>query len=187
MALLPVIKTKWLILRNITIGDVDDMYEYAKSALVGPTAGWRPHVNAIETKAIIASFIGNQNRGELGVWAIVEQKSGKMIGTIELYNYTYRFMAELGYSLNPAYWGNGYAAEAAQAVVDYGFHILKVRRIEASTFETNHQSIRVCEKLGFVREGVLRNSYLRYDGIVFNKVMFSMTDTEYYQKYELAS
>ena len=187
MALLPVIKTNRLILRNITIGDVDDMYEYAKSALVGPTAGWRPHTNPSETKAIIATFIGNQNRGELGVWAIVERDSGKMIGTIELYNYTYRFMAELGYSLNPDFWGNGYIVEAAQAVIDYGFNVLKVRRIEAGTFETNHQSIRVCEKLGFVKEGVLRNSYLRYDGIIFNKVMFSMTDVEFYQKYKLAS
>ena len=80
-----------------------------------------------------------------------------------------------------------YIVEAAQAVIDYGFNVLKVRRIEASTFETNHQSIRVCEKLGFVKEGLLRNSYLRYDGIIFNKVMFSMTDVEFYQKYKLAS
>ena len=187
MALLPMIKTKRLILRNISMSDVDDMYEYSKSSLVGPTAGWHPHISPVETKSIIASFLTNQTRGELGVWAIVDRESGKMIGTIELYNYTYHFMAELGYSLNPDFWGNGFVVEAAKAVLDYGFNVLKLKRIEVSTFETNHQSIRVCEKLGLVREGVLRNSYLRYDGLIFNKVMFSMTDTEYYSKYIVAS
>ena len=63
MALLPIIKTKRLILRNITIGDVEDMYEYAKSNLVGPTAGWRPHASIAETKATIAAFLSNQTRG----------------------------------------------------------------------------------------------------------------------------
>ena len=96
-------------------------------------------------------------------------------------------MAELGYSLNPNYWGNGLIVEAAEAVLDYGFNVLKVKRIEVSTFETNHQSIRVCEKLGLVKEGILRNSYMRYDGLIFNKVMFSITDTEFYQKFIVAS
>lgn len=186
MALLPVIKTERLILRNITLADAEDMFEYAKTNMVGPTAGWRPHISVQETKAIIANFIQSQNRGELGVWAIVDKVDGKMIGTIELYNYTYRFMAELGYSLNPEYWGKGLATEAGRAVLDFGFNHLKLRRIEAGTFETNHQSIRVCEKLGFKKEGILRNSYLRYDGIIFNKVVFGITDIEYYQNQNIA-
>lgn len=187
MAILPIIQTERLILRNISLGDVEDMYEYAKTSLVGPTAGWKPHSSMFETKAIIASFISNQQRGDLGVWAVVLKESGKMIGTIELYNYVPKFFAELGYSFNPNYWGNGYATEAAKAVVDYGFNALRLRRIEAGTFETNIQSIRVCEKVGFTKEGILKNSYLRYDGVIFNKVIFGITDVDYYQKTKIAS
>ena len=161
MSILPIIKTERLILRNIAMGDVDDMYEYARTSLVGPTAGWKPHGSTYETKSVIASFLGNQARGDLGVWSIVVKETGKMIGTIELYNYVPKFFAELGYSLNPSYWGKGYATEAAKAVVDYGFNVLRLRRIEAGTFETNKQSIRVCEKVGFTKEGILKNSYLR--------------------------
>ena len=105
----------------------------------------------------------------------------------ELYNHVPKFFAELGYSLNPKFWGHGYATEAAKAVVDFGFNSLRLKRIEAGTFETNIQSIRVCEKVGFTKEGVLKNSYLRYDGIVFNKVIFGLTDTDYYQKIKIAS
>ena len=61
MALLPILKTKRLILRNISLSDVDDMYEYSKSKLVGPTAGWRPHCSESETKSVIANFLSNQN------------------------------------------------------------------------------------------------------------------------------
>ena len=54
MAILPIIKTERLILRNIAMGDVEDMYEYAKTSLVGPTAGWKPHGSTYETKWAIS-------------------------------------------------------------------------------------------------------------------------------------
>lgn len=182
MASLPTITTNRLILRNIGYQDVKDMYEYASTDLVGPTAGWPPHKTIQDTEAVITSFINSQKMGDLGVWAIVLKENKKMIGTIELYNWVFRFSAELGYSLNPAYWGNGFAAEAGFAVLDFAFNHLRLKRVEAGTFETNYQSMRVCEKLGFTREGVLRNCYLRYDGTVFNKVVYGITDRDYYQK-----
>lgn len=187
MANLPVLTTERLVIRNITLNDCEDMFEYAQTDLVGPTAGWRPHRTIHDTRIVISNFLNIQNNGELGVWAIVLKKTGKMIGTIELYNYVYRFMAELGYSLNPEYWGNGYVVEAGRAVLDYAFNVLRIRRLEAGTFSTNYQSIRVCEKLGLQKEGILRNCYLRYDGIIFDKVVYSMTDIDYYQNFKIAS
>lgn len=183
MALLPTITTKRLILRNIGYQDTKDMYEYASTDLVGPTAGWPPHKNIHDTEKVITSFLNSQKAGELGVWAITLRDSGKMIGTIELYNWIFRFTAELGYSINPAFWGQGIATEAGEAVLDFAFNQLRLKRVEAGTFETNYQSMRVCEKLGFSKEGVLRNSYLRYDGVVFNKVVYGITDRDFYQKH----
>ncbi len=182
MATLPTITTDRLVLRNIGYQDIKDMYEYASTDLVGPTAGWSPHKTIYDTEAVITSFINSQKAGELGVWAITLKSNHKMIGTIELYNWVFRFSAELGYSVNPDYWGNGFASEAGAAVLDFAFNHLRLKRVEAGTFETNYQSMRVCEKLGFTREGVLRNSYLRYDGVVFNKVVYGITDRDYYQK-----
>ena len=94
-------------------------------------AGWPPHISIVETISIIKSMITIKSPYELGNWAIVLKSNNKMIGTIELYNHYYKFKAELGYSINPAYWSNGYATEAAKEVISYGFEFLDLKRIEA--------------------------------------------------------
>lgn len=64
--------------------------------------------------------------------------------------------AELGYELAPDQWGRGYATEAAQAMIEYGFERLGVHRIWASCIAKNRASARVLEKVGMRLEGRLR-------------------------------
>ncbi len=180
---LPTLYTQRLIIRSLSILDADDMYEYAKTPYVGPTAGWPPHTSIQETMSIIKAMSTIKTPFELGTWAIVLKSLNKMIGTIELYNYTPHFKAELGYSINPAFWGYGYATEAAKEVMAYGFEFLDLKRIEVGTFVDNYQSQRVCEKLGFQKEGIARNGYVRYDGKIFDKMIFGMTNEEYKKIY----
>lgn len=181
---LPILYTENLIIRPISMDDAADMFEYAKTPYVGPTAGWAPHVSIQETQMIIATMQQIKTPYELGVWAVVLKSNNKMIGTIELYNHFHHFKAELGYSINPAYWGHGYATEAGKAVIAYGFEILDLKRIEVGTFVDNFQSQRVCEKLGFIKEGVARSGYVRYDGKIFDKMVFGMTYPEYLKIYK---
>ena len=179
--MLPTIFTERLILRNISSDDAKDMFEYAKTPYVGPVAGWHPHKSVAETKAIINMFLGYQAKGALGVYAIVLKKENKMIGTIELFNYVQNFKAEMWYSLNPNYWGNGLVPEAAEAILAWGFEDLNLKRIEVNLFTDNHQSERVCQKLGMSYEGLIRNGYLRYDGLIFDEKKYSITDKEYFK------
>lgn len=172
---LPVLHTSRLIIREISLMDADDMFHYAQNPSIGPMAGWAPHQNKSETMAIIGMFIETKKRGEPGVYAIVDRFSGKMIGTIELFNYVPNFKAELGYALSEDYWGLGLIPEAAKAVISFGFNNLNLKRIEVNAFTNNYQSIRVCEKLGFIKEGIARNGYMRYDGKIFDKVVYGMT------------
>ena len=64
--------------------------------------------------------------------------------------------AALGYCLGEASWGHGYATEAARAVLQWAFDTLDLNRVQAETDTRNAASARVLEKLGFVREGTLR-------------------------------
>lgn len=176
---LPILYTKRLILRPLDISDAYDMFDYAKTDLVGPSAGWAPHKSIEETVQILRQLVLFKPSSDPGNYAIVLRSNQKMIGTIELYGIVADFKAELGYALNPSYWGNGIVAEAGNAVLDFGFNTLNLKRIEAGTFSDNYQSQRVCEKLGFTKEGIARNGYIRYDGKVFDKVVFGITDTEY--------
>jgi len=64
--------------------------------------------------------------------------------------------ADLGYELNPRYWGNGYATEAASALLAFGFNHLRLHRVWAWCIAENAASARVLEKIGMRQEGRLR-------------------------------
>jgi [ribosomal protein S5]-alanine N-acetyltransferase len=70
----------------------------------------------------------------------------------------YARIADLGYELDQNYWGRGYATEAARALLEFGFHELRLHRIWANCIEENVASAHVLEKIGMTREGCLRES-----------------------------
>ena len=131
---------------------------------------------------LVLSVLENEEMYGYQIIKEIEKRSGKMIGTIELYNHSPLFKAELGYSLNPKYWGLGIVPEATNEIVSYGFEFLSLKRIEVGIFVDNIQSKRVCEKTGFSFEGVSRNGYIRYDGIIFDKANYAMTKEDYFNR-----
>jgi [ribosomal protein S5]-alanine N-acetyltransferase len=82
---------------------------------------------------------------------------GAFIGWCSLtrWNPDYR-SASMGYCLDDAAWGRGYAKEAARALLQWAFNALDLNRVQAETDTRNVASARVLEKLGFLREGTLR-------------------------------
>ncbi|MFT5286904.1 MAG: ribosomal-protein-alanine N-acetyltransferase [Planctomycetota bacterium] len=80
--------------------------------------------------------------------------------------------ARFGYWIGEAHWGQGIATAAGRAMVAHVESTTKFARIEAAVYEWNPASIRIFEKLGFAREGVLRKSVYK-DGQLTNSVMFS--------------
>ena len=84
--------------------------------------------------------------------------------------------AELGYWIGVPYWGQGFATEAARAVVGYGFEMLGLNRIYAHHMTRNPSSGRVLERIGMRREGVLRERVLkwgRFEDVVIYAVLRS--------------
>lgn len=179
---LPLIETDRLILRQIKNSDAEDLYEYSKEKIVGRNAGWSYHQNLAESRAIIRLFNDKRHFGQLGVYAIVYKKNNKMIGTIELHTYVKGHKSELGYALNPNYWGNGFVVEAAKYIIAYGFDVLRLKRIECCTFVDNKRSQRVCEKLGLTFEGIRKKAYQLYDGSIHDELCYAIVDDEYYNR-----
>ncbi|MRS03541.1 N-acetyltransferase, partial [bacterium] len=64
----------------------------------------------------------------------------------------------IGYTLDQELNGKGYASEAVRGMVDYGFNVLNLHRIEAGVMPSNLPSQRVLEKCGFIREGLARKN-----------------------------
>jgi len=83
-----------------------------------------------------------------------------------------RFSAEIGYWLGEAHWGRGIATEAVQLVTTYVFDVANLLRLFALPFADNAASIRVLEKAGFVCEGILRQSAVKY-GVPRDQAMYA--------------
>ena len=85
---------------------------------------------------------------------------------------------ELGYILGRSHWGKGYGYEAACLALDYAFANLAARRVMADTDPDNMGSIKLLEKLGFQREGLLRNRW-RVGGEFADSIIFGLLRHEY--------
>jgi [ribosomal protein S5]-alanine N-acetyltransferase len=83
-----------------------------------------------------------------------------------------RLSAEIGYWLGEEHWNRGIATEAVKAVTEYGFQTLGMARIHASVFASNAASMKVLEKAGYAREGVLKSSAFK-DRQLIDQVLFA--------------
>lgn len=135
-----------------------------------------PHPYTEKCAALFISAIEKmQDKGLF--YAIVSE--GKAIGGIDLtlMEDVHSKQAELGYWLNPAFWGNGIMTEAVRRICAEAFEKLPVNRIQAQVFGENIASFRVLEKCGFQREGVLRQSIYK-NGIFYDERIYGLLASE---------
>jgi len=164
---LPVLETRRLRLRALTMRDARDMYRYASDPQVSRHVLWETHESLRQTRSVLRASIRQYRLGAPASFAIERQSDRRMIGTIGFMwiNCEHR-SGEVGYSLARDCWNQGYATEALAAVLDFGFDTLRLHRIEAQHEVDNPASGRVMEKCGMRCEGTLRAR-------VFNKGHFS--------------
>lgn len=175
---LPNITTKRLFLRELKRSDAEAIFAYAQDPQVGPSAGWKPHESIDETYRFIDYSMKKKDYGQPGIFAIVLQTTNTVIGTIEIHSYR-QYKGEIGFVLHPKYWNHGYITEAAQAIIIYAMEYLKLHRLTYCHFPENTASKRVCEKLEFTFEGVLRDKFLLYDGTLKDDVTYSIIKSDY--------
>lgn len=96
---------------------------------------------------------------------VVRQADDALVGACTLFHVEWPSRrAELAYAIVPPAWGRGYAGEAVGALLEHAFGTLGLRRIEADADPRNVASARLLERLGFVREGLLRERWLLPEG-----------------------
>lgn len=138
------LQTPRLVLRPFREEDAPALYDYARDPRVGPAAGWRPHRSLEESRQIIQKALTG-----LQVFALWERAANQLIGSAGFTGLPGGNAREIGYSLRPDRWGRGYATEAVEALVDYGFASLGLSALWASHYNGNQRSRRVLEKNGF--------------------------------------
>ncbi|MEJ7806147.1 MAG: GNAT family N-acetyltransferase [Telluria sp.] len=94
-------------------------------------------------------------------FAITVTDSGRFIGNCTLFAlHRQNRRGEIGYALQRQHWGQGYMHEALHALLDYAFTEHNLHRLEADIDPRNAGSISCLERLGFVREGTLRERWI---------------------------
>ncbi len=177
---IPELKTDRLTLRKMELEDVNDMYSYASLGEVCRYLLWAPHYNAEATRGYIEMVRRSYRRGEVADWAISLDSEKRMIGTVgfsgvDLENNS----VELGYVLNPLYWGKGYAREALRRVIEVAFTELGAHRIQLRIMEGNVRSENVALACGFKKEGSLRD-LLFVKGEYRTIHMYSLLSDDYF-------
>ena len=107
-------------------------------------------------------------------WAIARLDDDCLVGTATLFGFRIdQGRCELGYALSSAHWGRGYAHEALRLAIDHAFGPLALNRIEADIDPRNERSIALVERLGFEREGLLRERW-RVGGEVQDSAIYGL-------------
>lgn len=155
---IPTIYTDRLILREMRRSDAKDMYEYSCNPETSKYLLWDVHKSPDFTKEFIDYVISKYKSGEYSDWALVYKENSKMIGTTGFTRIDEENrVAEIGYVLNPDYWGMGLATEAAAAAIKFAFETLNMHRVEAKFMFGNDASLKVMKKLGMKFEGYQRD------------------------------
>ena len=155
---LPIV-TERLVLRRYTYDDIPDVLAFASQPSVAAvTSGM---IQATEEG--VRKYIDLQNsyqsfeKDKVFELAVQRREDGKVMGLAGFIRRDPR-QGEIGWALGSEYRGQGYATEAARALLDYGFGTLGLHRIHADTGSDNHPSRRVMERLGMKREALLRDT-----------------------------
>jgi ribosomal-protein-alanine N-acetyltransferase len=159
----PPLQTEHLTLRAYALSDIPALVPLIGAREVAATTLRIPHPY---TESYARDFIvGAQEDLSIGKGlrlGIVLRESDTLCGGVGMRIEPDHRRAELGYWIGVPYWGNGYATEAARAVVAHGFGTLGLHRIYASHFVNNLASARVLRKIGMRHEGCQRAHILKW-------------------------
>lgn len=151
----PAIETDRLRLRPPRLEDADEIFaRYAQDAEVTRYLTWRPQKSVVSVQTFLGELLALREQGAVLPWVVERRADGRLLGVIDLRLQGSR--AEIGYALARDAWGQGFASEAARALVDWALGQPGIYRVWAVCDVDNPASARVMEKAGMVREGLLR-------------------------------
>lgn len=134
-----------------------------------------------DAREFVTNCRGSAENGTAARFAICMQATNTLCGFIGLEVDAAHQRAEIGYWIGLPYWGHGYCTEAAEAVLDYGFEILQLRRIHAHHFAPNTASGAIMRKIGMQYEGRLRQHVSKW-GEFIDLELYGILAREYAER-----
>ncbi|WP_155591051.1 GNAT family N-acetyltransferase [Lysinibacillus cavernae] len=170
----PILLTERLVLRELSGNDAQALLTCFSNPEVLRHYGQQPLTSLGQVQQIIKIFSNNFIE-KCGIkWGITLKGQEEIIGTIGFQEWsTEHKKAEISYALFPEYWGKGYAMEAVNCVISYGFEEMELLRIGAIVFTENDASNRLLQKIGFEKEGLLKK-YMHQNNVPHDTYIYSL-------------
>ena len=157
---LPTLDAPRVRLRWLTANDVDALFAiFSDEAMMRywSSTAMKERAEAEDLLAKIHKYFAEKSGFQ---WGVERKDDCLLLGTCTLFNiHKENMRAEVGYCLRSVHWGKGYMGEALGALIDHAFRVLKLRRLEADVDPNNANSLRMLERMGFNREGLLRERW----------------------------
>lgn len=156
---LPEVETERLYLRQRLVSDAEDIFAYASLPEVTWPAGFPPAESVAEEENYLENIMPKRwlEQNIPAGYGICLKGSNKVIGSVDFNHRHADDVFEMGYLLHPDYWGQGIMSEAAHALLEVGFNLVGLHKIEIECYSYNKASQRVAEKLGFTLESKIRD------------------------------
>ena len=179
--ILPNIEGERVQLRWLTTNDVNSLFSIFSDPKVMCYWSSLPLADVAAAEKLLADIHSYFEKRNLFQWGVARQTDNQIIGTCTLFHLDLdNRRAEIGYALGSEHWGKGYMGDALTLLLDFCFDDLNLHRLEADVDPQNAASIKLLERLGFQREGYLRERWL-VGGNVQDSLFYGLLKNEWQQ------
>lgn len=169
------LETERLIIRPTIITDVTKIHE-----MLSDEDTMKFFVEGVYSKEKVYEFI-NRNQKEPHHFTILLKSSSRIIGKISYNPWFEKYTKEIGWILFKTAEGNGYATEAATAIVKYAFETEKIHRLVGTCDPNNIASINICKKIGMKLEGNFKKCIYYKEDIWWDELFYSLLEEDYFE------
>ncbi|GAA2161901.1 GNAT family N-acetyltransferase [Actinomadura napierensis] len=164
-----------LVLRPFGLDDAPQLIEVVQAGEDFLPPNFPDALEAEPLAWFLSEGVHKVQRFGLGIHlAVTDRSTGGLLGTIGLFKVDWaQLTCEIGYGMRTSARGRGYATESLTLISDWALRDCGLYRVELRALTTNHASIRVAEKAGYVREGVARGAERDADGVNRDMLVFS--------------
>jgi ribosomal-protein-alanine N-acetyltransferase len=176
---IPTLAGERIVLRAMDERDLDALFAiYSNPEAMRYWSG-RAWTDRDEGRALVDRGRAHFAAREAVLWGIARKSDDCVIGTCTLFSFhEQNRRAEVGYALGREYWGQGLMNEALSVLIDWAFGVAGFHRIEADIDPRNVASVRALERLGFEREGLLRQRWI-VEGEISDSVVMGLLEGEW--------
>jgi [ribosomal protein S5]-alanine N-acetyltransferase len=168
------IETDRLLIRKLSKEDAHAIFHYASDPEVTKYVFFQTHQTLEDTWKFLEFSLEKYEKKEVAPWGIEWKETGELIGTCDFLWWSVEHKkAEIGYIISKEFWNRGIMSEAVKKLIQFGFEVMELNRIEARCNENNIASARVMEKVGMKFEGMMREA-LFIKGYYWNLKCYSI-------------